>query len=112
MAAIDIGKLANDIQAAISGAVGKDITVAEGFSKDQVTLLAKHAERIAADHLKGVTTDAQRDDDLDDLKDMVRSFAEVLQGLTVIAVEKAWNAAVAVIWKTVGTAIGVVLPVP
>ena len=109
MPSLDIGKLVADVETTVSGVLKKDVTTTTGFAQQQA--IARQAELIASSYL-AQPNDAQRDADLDDLKDMVKTFVEVLQGLAVIEVEKAWNAAIGVIWGAIGKAINVALPVP
>ena len=112
MASLDIARLVSDVETTVSGVLGKDLQSISGFAEQQLQGIARQAELIASNYLNGITNAAQRDADLDDLKDLVRTFVGVLQGLAVIEVEKAWNAAVGVIWAAIGAAIKVPLPVP
>ena len=111
MPSLDIGKLVADVETTVSGVLKKDVTTTTGFAQQQLQAIARQAELIASSYL-AQPNDAQRDADLDDLKDMVKTFIEVIQGLAVIEVEKAWIAAVGVIWGAIGKAINVALPVP
>jgi hypothetical protein len=112
MATLDVGQLVSDVKTAITGAIGKDINTVTGFAQEQLQDTAKQAELIASNFLTGVTDAAQRDADLERLENIVKAFVEVMDGLAEIEIEKAWNAAVGVIWDAIGKAIGVALPVP
>ncbi|MEC5383157.1 hypothetical protein VSX64_20230 [Aurantimonas sp. C2-6-R+9] len=92
--------------------VGEDIRSLAGFSSTQLAMLAKQAAWIAEAQAGNELTPDLLDFFLDNLAAMARNFVKVLQGLTVIMIEKAWNAAVGVIWSAIEAAIGVALPLP
>ncbi len=108
----DLGQLMNDVTAAVSDVLQKDVTTISGFSRNQLQLLAKQSAWIAEATANNELTDDLRDFFLGNLADMALNFVKVLRGLALIAVEKAWNAVVGVLWKAIGGAAGVALPLP
>jgi hypothetical protein len=108
----DLDALAKAVAKAVSDVVAKDISSMSGFSKTQLHAMAKQSAWIAEATAKKELTKAQRDFFLKDLARMAMNFVKVLKGLTMLAVEKAWNAAVAVLWKAMEGVIGTALPFP
>jgi len=110
--AIDIQALVGQIIQAVSAQLGKDVSTLEGFSRDQVEGLARQAQLIAAASASGHLSKDDLDFFLDNLKMLARNFADTLAALGVIAVEKAWNAAVTALWSAIGKAAKIALPAP
>ncbi|MBX3576053.1 MAG: hypothetical protein KF723_02505 [Rhizobiaceae bacterium] len=108
----DPAGLAKDIAAAVSGTLQQDVTAMSGFSRTQLQAMSKQAAWIAEAAANNEITKAQRDFFLQDLARMALTFVKVIKGLSLIAVEKAWNAAVRVIWGAIETVIGKALPLP
>ena len=107
---IDVSKLVDDIKAAASEVLEKDVTMLRGFSERQVKAIAQQTKLVTAGIASGQITDETREFFLDSLEDMALNFAKTLRGLLMVTVEKVWNAVVAVIWKTISTATGLALP--
>ena len=110
--AIDVNQLVRDITQAVSGVLNRDITTVGGFSERQVLALAQHAALIEAGILNGQITADTQGFFLDSLKEMTLNFIKTLRGLLSITIEKAWNAAVSVLWKAIETGTGIMLPLP
>lgn len=108
----DLGELSADLVAAASDAVHTDVSAISGFSQTQVALLSKQAAWISEAAALGEIDGALLDFFLDNLAELARNFVKVLQGLTTIAIERAWNAVVGVLWTAIGTAAGITLPLP
>jgi hypothetical protein len=101
-----------DIADAVSGVVQKDVSQMEGFSRSQLHALAKQAAWIAQATARNELTEEERDFFLDNLAKMTLNFVKVVKGLGIIMVEKAWNAAVRVLWGAIEGVIGKALPFP
>ncbi|MFO1432015.1 MAG: hypothetical protein U1F76_18045 [Candidatus Competibacteraceae bacterium] len=110
--AIDVDQLARDITQAVSGVLNRDVTMVRGFSEHQVQALAQHAALIEAGITSGQITAKTRDFFLDSLEEMTLNFVKTLRGLLAVTVEKAWNAAVQVLWKAIETGTGLRLSLP
>lgn len=109
---IDIPQIINDIKAAASGVIQKDISTVNGFSQRQIKKIAEQTELVGKGILNGEITPATQDFFLDQLAEMARNFARTLVGLIVVTIEKIWNAIIGVIWGTISKISGVVLPKP
>lgn len=110
----NLDQLMKDISAAASTIVNKDISTITGFAKSQEIKLAKFAIWIGEaelahefDQVPGL-----REEFLQSLQDMIRDFVNTLRGLTMITIEKIWNAIVDVIWTALDKATGLALPRP
>jgi hypothetical protein len=112
MAAIDPAALAAQMESAASAAVGQDVTAIGGFSKDQLTAIAQQSADVAAGIADGSITGDTQTFMLSSLKEMVRSFVNVLVGLAAVTVEETWNAVVGVLWTAIGKATGLALTPP
>lgn len=108
----DLARLGADIVAAASGAVNEDISTISGFSRTQVDLMTKQAAWIAEAAALGEIDGELLDFFTRDLAESAKTFVKVLQGLSMIAIEKAWNAVIGVLWNAIGTAAGISLPIP
>lgn len=106
---IDPTKIFTDMISAANGAVAGDITAMGGYAEAKLQAIAKQASMIGTAYASGGIEESELPHFLDGLKDMVTSFVAVLEGLAVIAAEKAWNAMVGVLWDAIGTAAGMTL---
>jgi hypothetical protein len=111
-APIDINALIGDIAKAATAQIGRDLTSFADFGASQAEGLARQAKLIAAALASGHLSDDDRDFFLDNLKETARNFAAVLIGLTVVEIEKVWNAAVTTLWDAISKAAGIALPRP
>src|SRR5262245_3380031 len=109
---IDVSKLVGDIKKAATGVLKQDVSALRGFSDRQVQAIAQQAKSVAAGIASGEITEATRDFFLDGLEDLALNFAKTLRGLMTVTIEKVWNAVVAVLWKALSTATGIVIPTP
>ena len=112
MADIDVDKLVLDIKSAASGILKTDVAAMRGFSERQVEAIAQQAKLVAAGIANGDITESTRDFFLDSLEDLALNFARTLRGLMTVTIEKVWNAVVAVLWKAISKATGIVIPSP
>ncbi len=109
-----VAQLMKDISDAASGVINKDIKTITGFAASQEKKLAKLAIWIGEAELAGEFNDDPdlRDDFLHSLQDLTRDFVNTLRGLTMITIEKIWNAIVGVILTALDKATGLTLPRP
>ena len=112
MEPIDLGKLVSEMQAAATAVIRQDVATLGGFSAQQLQAIAQQAILVSRGIADGTITGETRDFFLDNLKEMVRSFVNVLVGLAIVVVEQTWNAIVGVLWAAIGKATGLALPIP
>jgi hypothetical protein len=114
MPSLDPTALVNSITQAASGILKKDVTQLKGFSQSQLDQLAAQAQGIVEMQLAGVFDGNEdlRKHFVTQLEDMTRNFVKVMRGLAMVTAEKLWNSVVDTIWKAIGTATGVALPLP
>ncbi len=110
-APIDVSSLTEQIKTAASDVAKRDIAVLKGFSDRQIKAIAQQAQLVATGIASGQITEETQEFFLESLKTMAQSFANTLQGLAKVTIEKIWNAVVGVVWGAIGTATGVALPV-
>lgn len=110
--AIDVQQLIASITGAASRVVQEDVTALQGYSKQQVQMLAQQAAWIAQGSLSGQLTPELRSYFLANLENLAKDFAATIEGMVAITAEKVWNAVVGVLWDAIGKAIGVALPTP
>lgn len=109
---LDVEKLVTDMKAAATGVLQNDVSTFRGFSQRQLQAIAVQAQFVEQGIASKQITEETRDFFLDNLEDMVLSFAKTLRGLLMVTVEKVWNAVVGVLWKAISDATNVVLPAP
>ncbi len=107
--ALDLNELMTDLKTAISEIVGRDLTTVRGFQERQLKAIAQQAALVSAGILTGDITPETREFFLDGLEDMVLNFLKTLRGILEITIEKAWNAAIRVIWDAIERATGITL---
>ena len=112
MEPIDLGTLVAQMQSAATVAIGQDITTLSGFSAQQLQAIAQQAAVVSAGISDGSIAGETRDFFLDNLKEVVRNFVNVLAGMAAITIERTWNAIVRVVWDAIGKATGLALPIP
>jgi len=109
---IDIDDLTRQIIGRLDAELGDDITKFVGFAGKQAKRLAKQAAWIAEASAKGELDDDDRNWFLDNLKELSTNFARTVAGLTLLTIEKAWNAVVDILWNAMSTVVGSTLPIP
>src|SRR6185312_8275061 len=112
MATIDVNQLLADIKTAVSGVIQQDITTIQGYSERQLAAMAQQAKWIAAASLTGELSPDMRDFFLNTLKDSATNFTNTLKGLTIVALEKVWNALVGALWTALNDALDTALGIP
>jgi hypothetical protein len=112
----DVDQLGAKIINALNESLEGDIMVFVAFADRQARGLAKQAAWIAEATLNGELTAEDREWFLENLKELSTNFARTVVALTLLTIEKAWNAIVGTLWEaingTISAAIGIVLPVP
>lgn len=113
----DPSQIVEDMLAALSGVLKEDIKNHVDFAERQSKALAMQAAWIAQETANRDLSDDDRDWFLKDLARQSENFAHTLAALTVLTVEKAWNAIVDVLWTAINGAVsaaipGIKLPVP
>lgn len=103
---LDVNQLIHEMKDVANTILDKDIESIGGFSERQLKAIAKQAEMVAQGIATGEITDETREFFLQGIEDMTRNFANTLQGLVAVTVEKVWNAMVGVIWKAIESATG------
>lgn len=108
MAGIDLDKLVGDSIAAASAAIGDDITRMEGFARSQFLAIAQNAADIVEDRIAGRLSESEAKMLLDRIPRLVRNTINTLRGLTLVTVEKAWNAVAMTVQNAVRSALGLI----
>lgn len=114
MTSLDPAILMDKVRSAASDILQRDVTELSGFSQSQLALLAQQAQAISDMQLAGVFdgNDELRDHFTQQLETMSRNFVRVLRGIAAVTAEKLVNAIVATLWSAIGSATGMVLPLP
>jgi hypothetical protein len=112
--AFDLDQTITDVIAALQGSLAQSWATVSTFATQQTTLLATQAEMIAQSRATGSLqgNDALFQTFLDNLQASAENFVRALVAQAVVAIEKAWNAVVGVIWGAIGRALSIVLPLP
>lgn len=98
-------KILSDIVAALKGELGAGYSSIGSFVESQGRLLAKQAENIAKLRIDGTLAD---DDELfqfflDGLKTNAENMAKSIVMLSILTIEKAWNAVAGALWGGIRT---------
>ncbi len=115
---IDTSQLTTDILAALRGEIASGWGRIRAFSEKQAKALATQAAFITQSRVAG----SLREDEglfrffVDQLKEMAANFARSVAAMTIVTLDRAWNAIVGVVWGAVnqvltGAGLGR-LPVP
>lgn len=107
--ALDVGTLASQMLGAALPILKKDAADAESFAKTEFTKIAQTIVAIGEQLAAGQINSQQAGLLLDMQKSASRNVLLTLQGLALLAVEAAVNAALAVVKTAVNTALGVAL---
>ena len=102
---MDHQQILGDIVAALKGELGEGYSTIKSFVESQGKLLAKQAEDIAKSRINGSLAN---DDELfqfflEGLETNARNMAKSLVMLSVLTIEKAWNAVAGVLWGGIRT---------
>jgi hypothetical protein len=115
---LNISNTVDNIINALKGSLEESWSTVSVFAEDQAKKLANQAAMIAQARILGSLKD---DDDLfdffiDQLKEMTANFAKGIANLTLLTIEKAWNAIVGAVWGaingTLSSAVLGPLPIP
>lgn len=104
---LDVEALLSDVIQAVQDIVADDWSRISNFTENQGRMLANQAVMITAARTVG---SLRNDDDgfeffLRQLENMTRNFTQSIAALTIVTIEKAWNAVVGVVWGAVNGAL-------
>ncbi len=96
-------EIADDIAAVLQGALAEGWNQLNTFQKSQSNKLAKQAALLAQLRVSGELREDETTFEflLEQLEDKVENFAIAVANLTVLTLQRAWNAVVGVIWKAI-----------
>lgn len=105
---MDFQDILDDLVHALKGELGDGFGQIEGFVRQQGRLLAKQAETIATMRVDGPLAG---DDErfaffLESLKSNSENFSRSLVMLSILTIEKAWNAVAGVLWGAIRQILG------
>ncbi len=105
---MDHEAILGDIVAALKGELGNGYSQISNFVDNQGRLLAKQAEDIAKSRLTGslVQDDELFEFFLENLKTNAENMAKSIVMLTILTIEKAWNAVAGVLWGAIRSILG------
>lgn len=106
MPKIDFAKLVTDMLAAAKGQLKAHWDDAKPYAEKEFKAFAENIQLIAELKLKGKINEAQAKLYVDIQKSSIRIVLLTIEGLGILAVEAAINAAIDVVRNTVNTAIG------
>ena len=106
MATIDFSKLITDMLGAAKGQLSNHWKEAKPFAEKEINSFAENIKLIAKLKLTGEITEEQAKLYIDIQKSSMRIVLLTIQGLGILAVEAAINAAIDVVRSTVNTALG------
>lgn len=109
MAAINVSELLGKMSAAAGGVLKEKWPAAEAYADEEFRKLAGTLLFIQTEVLAGRMSEKKARLHLDIQRNSARTVLLTLEGLGLIAVEEAINAALAVVRDTVNTAVGFVL---
>jgi hypothetical protein len=103
---IDFAQLVADIVDAVRGVTRQSFAKVEAFVREQTPRIAMHYKLATELHLAGEVGDAEYREMVKDGELMIRRLGMTIAGLTIVTLERAWNAIVGVVWGTVNRALG------
>ncbi|MEI6265466.1 MAG: hypothetical protein WCP74_10180 [Sphingobacteriia bacterium] len=106
MANIDFSKLVHDMLTAAKGKLTSHWKEVKPYAEKEVNSFAENIKLIAELKMKGKITEEQARLYIDIQKNSMRIVLLTIEGLGILAVEAAINAAIDVIRSTVNTALG------
>lgn len=104
---LDVEALLSGVVQAVKDIVADDWSRISNFTENQGRMLANQAVMITTARTVG---SLRNDDDgfeffLRQLEKMTRNFTQSIAALTIVTIEKAWNAVVGVVWGAVNGAL-------
>ncbi|GAA4128563.1 hypothetical protein ACFFTN_04470 [Aminobacter aganoensis] len=93
------------ILSSLTKIIGDDVRDHVQFAEEQTKLLAKQAALIAQAAISGDIDADDRDFFTESLRASAENFARTLVALTILTIEKAWNALVSILWGAINKAI-------
>jgi len=103
---LDVSKLAQDMLKAAKSSLEKSWPEAEGYAKMEFTKIAQNLAAIEQMQIAKTITEEKRGCNLTFKKNASRAVMLAIEGLGIIAVEQAINAALGAVKDTVNTALG------
>jgi hypothetical protein len=108
----DIQAVSSSILSELSALLAEDVTDHLSFARRQTLALAKQAAWIAEATALGELDQEDRDWFLASLARSTENFVRAVVALTILTIEKAWNAVVGILWGAIRSAIGAAIPIP
>lgn len=115
---ISVSDITNDLLVVLEKELGDGFKTISTLATEQARQLAEYSTRI----VQARTTGSLKDDDdrfrffVKNLEEMTNNLARAVANLTILTLERAWNAIVEVIWGVINTALQgaglTLLPVP
>ncbi|TGL35436.1 hypothetical protein EHQ52_13315 [Leptospira koniambonensis] len=109
---IDTGKLLEDLRKTAGQVLKKDVGTYAGFSEKQLRDIVKQAAELQQGIIAGEISKENEAYFSQGIKDMTVNFANTLEGLALVTVEKLWNAIVDAVWAAIEKGIGTSIQKP
>lgn len=109
MATIDIGDIAKQMLAAALGELGPQAKKVKAYAELEMKKLAQTIAAIEVAHRAGKMTDEEARLLLDMQRNAARAVMATVKGMSLVAAERAVNAALGVVRDAVNTAMGIAL---
>ncbi len=106
---MDLNALTQELEQTITTTVAEDANTLKGFSQSQLRTFAEQAEYLAKGIVKGEFDEAMQQAAKDHLSRSVQNFVHTLVSLTLVTMEKLYNALVKVLWQAIGKVTGIQL---
>jgi len=107
MSAIDIDRIAGDAFAAMLGVIGTAGPDIAQYAKSEAAKIAASVVQIGELRASGVIDDEEMALHLDIQKSASRAVLMAVKGMGILTAERAINAALSIVTKAVGTALGI-----
>ena len=113
MPGIDVDNLVRDMGAAMSGILNTDVKLLRGYSRTKAKTIARFTKLIAEGYASGEIDDAEMEDELDELDDMVARFVRNIRALANTTIERLIKAVTTSLYGAIkGVAAGAGVPIP
>lgn len=97
--------ISKKILSSLTKIIGEDVKDHVEFAEEQTKLMAKQAALIAQASISGDIDAEDRDFFTESLRKSAENFARTLAALTILTIEKAWNALVSILWGAINKAV-------
>lgn len=98
-------KIGKKILSTLTDMIGSDVQDHVDFAQGQTKLLAKQAALIAQAAINGDIDEDDQEFFTESLRKSTENFARTLVALTILTIEKAWNAVVEILWGAINKAL-------